>query len=104
MIADGGLFYTVGALIHWQNRPVLISGVFEAHDLFHVFVMMGSLRHYQFMSRAVLPSSIEHSIAGQFSGFSTNNLGCETQHLQLTLLKKPYLLKKFLLKKQTLES
>lgn len=104
MIAEGGLFYTVGALIHWQNRPVLISGVFEAHDLFHVFVMMGSLRHYQFMSRAVLPSSIEHSIAGQFSIFSNNNIGGETQHLQLVLFKRPYLLKKFRMKKQSVES
>lgn len=56
MIAEGGVCYTIGALIHWQNLPVLLPGYFGAHDLFHVFVMMGSFRHYQFMNEVVLPA------------------------------------------------
>ena len=56
MIAEGGLLYSVGALIHGMNAPDLVPGVFDAHALFHVFVMLGSLRHFQFISSTVLPS------------------------------------------------
>jgi len=56
MIAEGGLLYSVGALIHGLNAPDLWPGVFDAHALFHVFVMLGSLRHFQFVCSTVLPS------------------------------------------------
>lgn len=55
MIAEGGLCYTLGALVHWQNVPNFWPGVFEAHDTFHVLVMLGSFRHYQFMEHVVVP-------------------------------------------------
>jgi hemolysin III len=51
----GGLFYSVGAGIHLVNRPVLVPGIFEAHELFHLFVMAGSLCHYYFMLVVVAP-------------------------------------------------
>jgi hemolysin III len=37
------LFYTVGAVIDTANWPVLVPGVFVSHELFHPFVMAGSL-------------------------------------------------------------
>lgn len=63
MIAEGGVFYTLGALIHWRDYPDMWPGVFGSHDLFHVFVMLGSLRHFQFMKRVVLPASIDSALA-----------------------------------------
>jgi hemolysin III len=63
MTAEGGLFYTIGALIHWRDSPDPLPGIFGAHDLFHVFVMLGSLRHFQFMKRVVLPASIDSALA-----------------------------------------
>lgn len=56
MIAEGGLLYSIGALIHGLNAPDLWPGVFDAHALFHVFVMLGSLRHFQFITSTVVPS------------------------------------------------
>ena len=51
----GGLFYSVGAVLNFEHWPVLWPGVFEAHELFHLFVMAGSLCHYYFMLRVVVP-------------------------------------------------
>jgi predicted membrane channel-forming protein YqfA (hemolysin III family) len=47
LIWIGGLIYSTGALInvcHWPN----FARWFDAHDLFHLFVMGGSLAHYTF--------------------------------------------------------
>jgi hemolysin III len=44
----GGLIYSIGAVINAVGRPSFASW-FDAHDLFHVFVMAGSLAHYTFM-------------------------------------------------------
>lgn len=51
----GGVLYSVGALFHILHWPVLWPGVFQAHELFHVFVMGGSLAHFWFVLRVVAP-------------------------------------------------
>jgi hemolysin III len=51
----GGIFYSVGAVINALDWPVLVPGVFEAHELFHLFVMTGTLWHFHFMLRTVVP-------------------------------------------------
>lgn len=51
----GGLFYTAGAIIFLQDWPAFAPGIFGAHELFHVFVMFGSLFHYYFMLNALVP-------------------------------------------------
>jgi hemolysin III len=65
MIAEGGFFYTIGALVHWQNMPNPWPGVFEAHDTFHVLVMLGSFRHYQFMDQVVVPTFDAESLGAR---------------------------------------
>jgi len=42
----GGLFYTVGAVFYGLKWPRLIPQVFGFHELWHLFVMAGSLSHY----------------------------------------------------------
>lgn len=42
----GGLFYTFGAVIYGVKWPRLKPGVFGFHELWHLFVMAGSLSHY----------------------------------------------------------
>ena len=95
MIAEGGFFYTVGALIHWQNRPDFIPGIFMAHDLFHVFVMLGSYRHYQFMVEAVLPNSLGETLISPSAKpeilIMPGGLAMAQRH---HLIRKPYILKK----------
>lgn len=45
----GGLAYTVGAVMEFLRWPVLVPGVIEAHDFFHVFVILGASYHWYFV-------------------------------------------------------
>jgi hemolysin III len=54
-VVIGGLFYSVGALFYLIGRPELWPGVFGSHDLFHVFVIAGSLAHFWFILSIVVP-------------------------------------------------
>ena len=45
VIAAGGIAYSIGAVIYIIKKPN-ISQAFGFHELFHIFVMMGSLLHY----------------------------------------------------------
>jgi hemolysin III len=51
----GGVLYSVGAVLNLLQRPALWTGVFGPHDLFHLFVMAGSLAHYWFLLKVVVP-------------------------------------------------
>ena len=51
LLVAGGVFYTVGGVIYALKFPVF-GGRFKyfgAHELFHVFVMLGSACHFIFM-------------------------------------------------------
>jgi hemolysin III len=52
----GGVFYSVGAGFNLARWPVLVPGVFAAHELFHFFVIAGSACHVFFMMKVVVPS------------------------------------------------
>ena len=54
-ILAGGLFYTCGAIIYALKKPNPWPRVFGFHEIFHVFVMLGSLSHYWVMYRYVVP-------------------------------------------------
>ena len=45
----GGFFYTVGAIILELNKPNLLPEIFGAHELWHVFVILGSFSHFMCM-------------------------------------------------------
>lgn len=45
LLVAGGLSYTIGGVIYALKRPNLSFG-FGFHELFHVFVLVGSLLHY----------------------------------------------------------
>jgi len=46
LIAGGGIFYSVGALIYGLKRPKLSIKYFGFHELFHAFTIAGYLCHY----------------------------------------------------------
>jgi hemolysin III len=54
-LVSGGVLYSVGAIINLADFPVFAPGVFGAHELFHCFVMAGSLAHFSFMLHYVAP-------------------------------------------------
>lgn len=45
LLVAGGLSYTIGGVIYALKRPNLSIG-FGFHELFHIFVLVGSLLHY----------------------------------------------------------
>ena len=45
-LAAGSVLYTIGAFICVTERPRLRPGVFDAHDLWHVFVLAASACHF----------------------------------------------------------
>ena len=49
----GGLFYTVGAIIYALRKPDPWPNIFGFHEIFHIFVMLGSFSHFWVMYRYV---------------------------------------------------
>ncbi len=45
LIAAGGVSYSIGAIIYIMKKPNF-SDTFGFHELFHIFVMIGSFMHY----------------------------------------------------------
>jgi hemolysin III len=58
-IVAGGLFYSVGAVLNLLHWPTLWPGIFGPHELFHLFVLAGSLAHYGFILEVVVPFAQE---------------------------------------------
>lgn len=54
-VVTGGVSYSVGAVLNLLHWPVLFPGTFGTHDLFHFFVLAGSLLHYLFILKVVVP-------------------------------------------------
>ena len=50
-LAIGGVFYTIGGVIYALKLPLFDKKHknFGTHEIFHVFVLLGSLCHYIFM-------------------------------------------------------
>lgn len=45
----GGIFYTIGGVIYGLKWPKLKNKYFSFHEIFHIFVLLGSLCHYWFI-------------------------------------------------------
>lgn len=52
----GGLTYTIGVIFYASQRPRLWPGVFGSHDLWHVFVLGGSVCHFIMIVRYIAPT------------------------------------------------
>lgn len=46
LLVAGGIFYTLGAVIYGAKWPLRNNNIFGFHEIFHIFVMLGSLSHY----------------------------------------------------------
>jgi hemolysin III len=54
-IVFGGVLYSVGAMFHLLQWPILWPGLVGGHEVFHVLVVAGSITHFKFMLRVVAP-------------------------------------------------
>lgn len=52
----GGLIYSAGFVIYYVRRPDPWPGRFGHHEIWHLFVIAGSLCHYLFMLYHVVPA------------------------------------------------
>ncbi len=55
LLALGGAFYSVGAVIFATERPNPVPGRFGFHEIWHLFVIGGAVSHYVLMWLYVLP-------------------------------------------------
>ena len=47
----GGLFYTAGGIIYAIKKPDILPGCLGFHEIFHIFVILGSAAHYVMILR-----------------------------------------------------
>lgn len=45
-LAAGGVFYTAGAVVYALKKPDLFPGIFGFHEIWHMFVLLGSACHF----------------------------------------------------------
>ncbi len=55
LLLTGGLMYSVGTVVFAMKRPKLAARVFSYHELFHVFVILGSVFHFLAVWWYVMP-------------------------------------------------
>lgn len=53
-LVAGGIFYTIGGIIYGLKIPKINLKHFGFHEIFHIFVMLGSACHYWFILAYVL--------------------------------------------------
>ncbi len=56
LIALGGIFYSIGMLIFYAEKPNPFPGKFAFHEIWHIFVILGALSHFLFMWFYILPN------------------------------------------------
>ena len=54
-VLGGGLVYSAGAIIYGLRRPNPMPGVFGFHEVWHLFVLVGSACHFWAVLRYVAP-------------------------------------------------
>ena len=54
-LVAGGVFYSIGTIFFALDTYVHLNKWYTLHDVFHVFVMLGSFCHFWFMFRYILP-------------------------------------------------
>ncbi len=54
-VLGGGLVYSLGAIVYGLRRPNLVPGVFGFHELWHLFVVVGSACHFWAVLHYVAP-------------------------------------------------
>lgn len=57
LLLSGGLFYTAGSLLYALKPGFLRLGPFGFHEIFHLFILAGSLSHFFMVDRYLLALS-----------------------------------------------
>lgn len=46
LLVFGGIFYTIGGVIYGLKPAKMKVGKFEFHEIFHIFILLGSITHF----------------------------------------------------------
>ena len=46
LLVLGGIFYTIGGVIYATKSKKIKIGIFGFHEIFHIFILLGSLTHF----------------------------------------------------------
>lgn len=46
LLVLGGIFYTIGGIIYATKSEKIKIGNFEFHEIFHIFILLGSVTHF----------------------------------------------------------
>jgi channel protein (hemolysin III family) len=72
----GGVAYSIGAVLDSLRWPVLVPGVVQWHEVFHVAVLVGLAYHWSFIYRIadgrLAPCPLAESLAGEGCSAPTN--------------------------------
>ncbi|MGA1847539.1 PAQR family membrane homeostasis protein TrhA [Deferribacter abyssi] len=49
LLVLGGVFYTIGAIIYAVKKPNFLKDILGFHEIFHIFVLLGSFTHFLLM-------------------------------------------------------
>ena len=52
-LSIGGLFYTIGAVIYALKKPDPYPGILGFHEIFHLFVLLGTFSHFWMIYRYI---------------------------------------------------
>lgn len=55
LLVIGGVLYSIGAVLNVMHWPMLWPGVVGPHEVFHFWVLAGSLAHFWFLFSVVVP-------------------------------------------------
>ena len=55
LLLVGGILYTIGMVIYATDWPRPFPRVFSSHEIFHVFVVAGSIAHFTMINNYVVP-------------------------------------------------
>jgi hemolysin III len=51
----GGILYTIGGVLYALKWPGRNNPRFGCHEIFHVFIVLGSIAHFLMIYRVILP-------------------------------------------------
>ena len=54
LLVAGGMSYTIGAVLYATKWPFRESKIFGFHEIFHIFIIIGSIFHYFFILKYVI--------------------------------------------------
>ncbi|MDP4115727.1 MAG: hemolysin III family protein [Bacteroidota bacterium] len=52
-LAIGGVFFMAGAIIYGIKKPNPLPGFFGFHEIFHIFILLGSVCHFWFIYKYI---------------------------------------------------